>query len=122
MIRTGATEGADLFPPILKTRSTRGLLTVAITAPPVLSALFLPIFHRVHRWNFPTGNLEDIDLTPFARRDELMMQGLAVTLAVVVITVGILATSWRSRLIVWFAGAVAAIVSWVAVFAALLAG
>ena len=51
-----------------------------------------------------------------------MMQGLAVTLAVVVITVGILATSWRSRLIVWFAGAVAAIVSWVAVFATLLAG
>jgi hypothetical protein len=40
----------------------------------------------------------------------------------VVITVGILATSWRSRLIVLFAGAVAAVVSWVAVFASLLAG
>jgi hypothetical protein len=106
----------------LKTRSTRGLLTVAIAAPPVLSALFLPIFHRVHRWNLPTGSLEGIDLTPFARRDELMMQGLAVTLAVVVIAVAVFATSRRSRLIVLFAGAVAAVVSWVAVFAALLAG
>ena len=51
-----------------------------------------------------------------------MMQGLAVTLVVVVIAVVVFATSWRSRLIVLFAGAAAAVVSWVAVFATLLAG
>jgi hypothetical protein len=103
-------------------RSTSGLLTIAVAAPAVLSALFLPIFHQVHRWNYPTGSLEGVDLTPFARRDELMLQGLTVALAVIVITTGIFATSWRSRLIVLFAGTVAAAVSWVAVFAALLAG
>ena len=103
-------------------RSTRGLVTIAVAAPAVLSALFLPIFHQVHRWNYSTGNLEGVDLTPFARRDELMLQGLAAALVVVVIAVGVFATSWRSRLIVLFAGAVAAVVSWVAVFATLLAG
>jgi len=82
----------------------------------------LPIFHTVQRWNYPTGSIEGIDLTPFARRDELMMQGLAVALAVLVIAAGVFATSWRSRLIVLSAGAVAAVISWVAVFASLLAG
>ena len=82
----------------------------------------MPIFHTVQRWGFPTGSLEGIDLSPFARRDELMIQGLAATLVVVVIAVGVFATSWRSRLIVLFAGALAAVISWVAVFASLLAG
>jgi hypothetical protein len=106
----------------LAPRSTRGLVTIAIAAPAVLSALFLPIFHTVQRWGFPAGSLEGVDLTPFARRDELMIQGLAATLVIVVIAIGVFATSWRSRLIVFVAGAVAAVVSWVAVFATLLAG
>ena len=107
---------------LLASRSTRELVTIAVAVPAVLSAMFLPIFRTVQRWNYPTGSLEGIDLTPFSRRDEVMVQGLAVTLVVVVIAVGIFATSWRSRLIVLFSGAVAAVVSWVAVFAALLAG
>ena len=103
-------------------RSTRGLVTVAITAPPILGALFLPIFNVVQRSNYPTGSLEGVDLTPFARRDELMMQGFAIALVVVVLAVAIFATTWRSRLIVLFAGAVAAVITWMAVFASLLAG
>jgi hypothetical protein len=102
--------------------STRGLVTIAVAAPAVLSALFLLVFHQVQGWNRPNGNLDGIDLTPFARRDELMIQGLAALLVVVVIAVGIFAESWRSRLIVLFVGTVAAVVSWVAVFATLLAG
>lgn len=103
-------------------RSTRALLTIAVAAPLALGLAFVPIFRLVQSWNRPTGSVQDIDMTSFARRDELMFSSFEVALVATVIVAGFLATSWRSRLIVIAAGAAAAFLSYLAVFASLFAG
>jgi hypothetical protein len=103
-------------------RSTRALLIIAIATPLALGVLFVPVFRWVQSWHYPTGVLEGVDLTPFADRGELMLRSFAWALFVLVMAVGLLATSWRGRLVILCAGAAAAGVSYVAVFWSLLAG
>jgi hypothetical protein len=104
------------------TRSTRVLLIMAIATPLALGVLFVPVFRWVQSWHYPTGSLQGVDLTPFARRDELMLRSFAWALFILVMAVGLLATSWRGRFVIVCAGAVAAVVSYVVVFGSLLAG
>jgi hypothetical protein len=103
-------------------RSTRALLAIAIAIPPVLGVIFVPFFLRAQSWGRPVGNLEGLDLTSFAERDAWMMRSFAWVLFIVIIATGLAATSWRNRLVIIAAGGLAALVSYVAVFASLLAG
>lgn len=96
--------------------------TTALVVPPILGALFLPIFRAVQGQGFPTGSLEGIDLTPFAERDERMMLAFAAVLVLFAFGVCIGARSWRHRIMVGLVAIAAAAVSYVAVFAALFAG
>lgn len=97
-------------------------VVTAIVVPLVLAGIFLPVFRSVQSQGRPTGSLEGIDLTPFADRDLRMMMYFACVLGLCVVVMGIGARSWRHRLVVILVGAVAAFASYVAVFAALLAG
>ncbi len=103
-------------------RSMRALLAIAITTPPVLGAIFVPVFRWVQSWGLPAGSLQGLDLTSFAQRDEWMMRSFGWVLFIFVMAMGLPATSWRNRLVIIAAGGVAALVSYAAVFASLLAG
>jgi hypothetical protein len=103
-------------------RSMRGLLAIALTTPPALGAIFVPLFLWVQSRDRPSGSLQGLDLTSFAQRDELMMRSFAWALLIFVMAMGFLATTARNRLVIVVAGGVAAVVTFVAVFASLLAG
>jgi hypothetical protein len=74
------------------------------------------------RWSLPAGSVQGLDLTPFARRDAFVLRGVEWALVVAVVVVGLPATSWRNRLLIMAVGSIAALVSYVAVFASLYAG
>jgi hypothetical protein len=103
-------------------RTTRALFVTVVVAPPVMGMVFVPIFRSVQAWGLPSGSLESVDLTPFARRDELMMGGFALALLTLVVTMGFRARTWRSRAIMLVVGGVAAVGTYLAVFVSLLAG
>jgi len=103
-------------------RSTRALFAIAVSTPPVLGVIFVPLFLWVQSLGRPSGSLQGLDLTPFAQRDQLMMRSFALTLLVFVLAVGLPATTWRNRLGIVAAAGVVAVATYAAVFARLLAG
>jgi len=103
-------------------RSVLPRVLVAVAVPPILSALFVPIFHSVQAYGLPAGSLEGIDLTPYAQRDERMLVAFACLLILLVGVAGLGARSGRDRLIVLVAGGIAATASYVAVIVSLIAG
>jgi hypothetical protein len=61
-------------------------------------------------------------MTRFAQRDDLMMRSFACVLVVFVAVMGVWKTTWRNRLVIAGAAGLAAAVTYMAVFASLLAG
>ena len=97
-------------------------MAIAVLVPPVLAAIFVPIFRQVQSSGRPHGSLQGIDLTPFAQRDERMLFAFACILFLFVIVVGIGVRAWRRRLAIMLVAGTVALLAYAAVFVALFAG
>jgi hypothetical protein len=95
---------------------------IAILVPPVLTGLFMPIFHHVQASGRPSGSLQAVDLTPFALRDERMLFLFACILFLFVAAVGIGVKPWRRRLGVMLVAGAVSLIAYATAFVALLAG
>jgi hypothetical protein len=64
---------------------------IAVTVPPLLGFVFIPIFRTMQQAYGPVGNLEGRDLTPYAQRDEVVFTSFVVVLFLFAIFI-----AWRA--------------------------
>lgn len=92
-----------------ETHPAPGLLLAVIGGPPLLVlGLLLPVFRRIQAVGMPAGPLEGIDMTPFARRDDIFFWASGLVLVLFVAALARRARTRASRGAVLLVGIVSA--------------